>query len=123
MKTEYEKITNLLGTTSDKAPRFITKKWVEVHDQSNEIYSTNKQIKFKTSLLQSDLCDYIDSYIVVKRNINVTDPGIASASFSLVFSLTTGIIKKLLSITTNKKKKHNKIVMLTKNKLNCIEIN
>ena len=38
--------------------------------------------------------------------------GIASASFTLIFSLTTGIIKKLLKVTTNKKKKHNKIVML-----------
>ena len=47
--------------------------------------------------------------------------GIASASFSLVFSLTTGIIKKLLKITRNKKKKHNKIVMLAKSKLNSIE--
>ena len=47
--------------------------------------------------------------------------GIASASFILVFSLTTGIIKKLLKVTRKKKKKHNKIVMLTKSKLNSIE--
>ena len=47
--------------------------------------------------------------------------GIASASFTLVFSLTTGIIKKVLKITRNKKKKHNKIVMLAKSKLNSIE--
>ena len=44
--------------------------------------------------------------------------GIASASFTLIFSLITGIIKKLLSIATNKKKKNNKILMLTKTKLN-----
>ena len=47
--------------------------------------------------------------------------GIASASFTLIFSLTTGIIKKLLSITRNKKKKHDKILMLAKSKLNSIE--
>ena len=47
--------------------------------------------------------------------------GIASASFTLVFSLTTGIIKKLLSITRNKKKKLNKILVLAKSKLNSIE--
>ena len=47
--------------------------------------------------------------------------GIASASFTLVFSLTTGIIKKLLSITRNKKKKLNKILALAKSKLNSIE--
>ena len=47
--------------------------------------------------------------------------GIASASFTLVFSLTTGIIKKLLSITRNKKKKLNKILVFAKSKLNSIE--
>ena len=47
--------------------------------------------------------------------------GIASASFTLIFSLTTGIIKKLLSITRNKKKRHEKILMLAKNKLDSIE--
>ena len=47
--------------------------------------------------------------------------GIASASFTLVFSLTTGIIKKLLKKTQSKKKKHNKIAMLAKSKLNSIE--
>ena len=69
---EYQKITNLLGNTSDKVPRFITKKWIEVYDQSGEIYSTNKQIRFKTSLLRSDLCDYSDAYIVVKGIITVS---------------------------------------------------
>ena len=47
--------------------------------------------------------------------------GIASASFNLIFSLTTGLIKKLLSITRNKKKKHDKILVLAKSKLNSIE--
>ena len=47
--------------------------------------------------------------------------GIASASFTLIFSLTAGIIKKLLSIKRYKKKKHNKILMLAKSKLNSIE--
>ena len=47
--------------------------------------------------------------------------GIASAIFTLIFSLTTGIVKKLLSITRNKKKKHDKIIMLAKSKLNSIE--
>ena len=47
--------------------------------------------------------------------------GIASASLTLIFSLTTGIIKKLLNITRNKKKKHNKILMLAKSKLDSTE--
>ena len=47
--------------------------------------------------------------------------GIVSSSFSLAFSISTGIIKKLLKTTRNKKKKHNKIVMLARSKLNSIE--
>ena len=68
---EYQKITNLLGNTSDKVPKFIIKKWIEVCDQSGETYNTNKQIRFKTSMLRSDLCDYSDAYIVVKGDITV----------------------------------------------------
>ena len=45
---------NLLDVTSDdNATRFNTKKWVVVDDQSGKIYNTNKQIRFKTSVLQS----------------------------------------------------------------------
>ena len=66
---EYQKITNLLGNIPDKVPRFITKKWIEVHDQSGETYNTNKQITFKTSMLRSDLCDFNDAYIVVVKGI------------------------------------------------------
>ena len=47
--------------------------------------------------------------------------GLASTSFSVVFSLTTEIIKKLLKITRKKNKKHNKIVILAKSKLNSYE--
>ena len=69
---EYQKITNLLGSTSDKIPRFITKKWIETHDQSGGAYNINKQIRFKTSMLTSDLCDYSDAYIVAKGIITVS---------------------------------------------------
>ena len=48
--------------------------------------------------------------------------GIASASLTLFFSLTTGIVKKLLNITRNKKKKHDKILLLAKSKLKSTEI-
>ena len=72
---EYQKITNLLGTTIDKIPRFITKKWVEVYDQSgssDDRYKPSKQIRFKKSMLGSDVCDYSESYIVVKGDITLT---------------------------------------------------
>ena len=47
--------------------------------------------------------------------------GIARASFTLIFTVTTGVVKKLLNITRKKKKKHNKIITLARNKLNIIE--
>ena len=77
--------------------------------------------------------DYIDKTLIVvsatSEGISIITftsvigipAGIASASFTFIFSLITGIIKKLLKITRNKKKKHNKIVMLAKSKLNSIE--
>ena len=72
---EYQKIKNLLGTTIDEIRRIITKKWVEVHDQSGSAdytYKPNKQIRFKISMLRSNLCDYYDAYIVVKGDIVLT---------------------------------------------------
>ena len=71
---EYQKITNLLGNIPDQVPRFITKKWIEVHDQSGTAenrYKPSKQIRFKTSMLRSNLCDYNDAYIFIKGDITV----------------------------------------------------
>ena len=73
IKMEYQEITNLLGNISDKVPRFVTKKWIEIHDQSGGTYNTNKQIRFKTSMLRSDLCDYSDAHVVVKGKIIFTN--------------------------------------------------
>ena len=65
---KFQKITNFLDITSDNKdlPRFVTKKWIEVYDQSEKNYSPNKEIRIKTSMLRSDLCDFSDTYIVVK---------------------------------------------------------
>ena len=71
---EYQKPTKLLGSTLDKVPRFITKKWIEVYNKSGETYNTNKQIRFKTPMIKSDLCYYSDAYILVKGKITVTNP-------------------------------------------------
>ena len=77
--------------------------------------------------------DYIDKVLIVLSatiggvsiisftSIIVAPVGIASARFTLIFSITTGIVKKLLNIARNKKKKHDKILMLAKSKLNSIE--
>ena len=78
-------------------------------------------------------CDYLDKSLIVlsatSGSISIasfatvigTAAGIASASLSLAFSLSTGFAKKLLKTTRNKKKKHNKIVTLARSKLNSIE--
>ena len=74
VKMEFQKIVSFLDTTSDDKdlPRFVTKKWIEVYDQSERNYNVNKEIRIKTSMLRSDLCDFSDAYIVVKGNITVT---------------------------------------------------
>ena len=72
--------------------------------------------------------DYTDKTLIVLSStsggisiISGIPAGVTSASLTLVFSLTTGIIKKLLKETRNKKKKHIKIIMPAKSKLNSIE--
>ena len=70
---EYQKITNLLSNMSDKVPRFITKKWIKIYNQSGGTYNTIKQIRFQTLMLRSDLCDYSDAYIVVEGRITVAN--------------------------------------------------
>ena len=77
--------------------------------------------------------DYIDKILIVLSATtsgvsiisftNTIDKsvGIVSASFTLIFSLTTGIVKKLLNMTINKKKKHDQLLMLAESKFNSIE--
>ena len=76
IKMEFQKIANFQDTTSDDkdSPRFVTKKWIEVNDQSGKIYNVIKEISIKTSMLRSDLCDFSDGYVVVKETNTVTDP-------------------------------------------------
>ena len=62
---EFSKINNLLGSAHDIVPRFITKKWIEVQNQSGNTYNTSKPIRFKTLMLRFDLCDYSDAYVWV----------------------------------------------------------
>ena len=74
IKMEFQKIASFLDITSDDQdlPKFVTKKWIEFYDQSGKNYNVNKEIRIKTSILRSDLCDYSDVYIAVNRNITVT---------------------------------------------------
>ena len=65
--------------------RFVTKKWIEVYDQSEKNDNVNKEIKTKTPMLRSDLCDFSDAYIFVKGNITVTNPNNAKRNKVVVF--------------------------------------
>ena len=65
---EYPKIINLLelDKTPNQQSKFRTKNWVKTNDDSCGTYNTNSQIKFKTLILRSSLCDDNDAYILVK---------------------------------------------------------
>ena len=68
---ERHKISKLLNNST--VSKFVITKWVEANDLSIGQYFAGKKIRFKTSMLRSNLCDYSDAYIVVKGRINVRD--------------------------------------------------
>ena len=70
---EYQKAANFLDNASNKPSKFRTRNWVEINDDVRGAYCPNKQIRFKTAMLRSSLCDYSDAYILVKGNITVNN--------------------------------------------------
>ena len=72
---EYQKIGNVIDDTSNQPSKFGTKNWVEINDESRGTYNVNNQIKFKTTMLKSSLCDYSDAYILVKGKIKIRGAG------------------------------------------------
>ena len=72
---EYQKIANLIDDTSNQPSKFRTKNWVEISDESRGAYNVNSQIKFKTAMLKSSLCDYSDACILVKVTITIARAG------------------------------------------------
>ena len=71
---EYQKIANLLNDESNQPSTFRTRTWVEINDESRGTYTCN-DIRFKTTMLRSNLCDYADAYILVKGTIIITATG------------------------------------------------
>ena len=69
---EYQKIINLIDNKSNQPFKFRTKNWVEINNEDRGTYNTNSQIKLRTSMLRSNLCDYSDAYILVSGAITVT---------------------------------------------------
>ena len=77
---EYQKIANLVDDTSNQPSKFRTKDWVEMNNESIGAYNVNSQIKFKTTMSKSNLCDYSDAYILVKGTITIRETGADAAA-------------------------------------------
>ena len=78
---EYQKITNLIDdNTLNQPSKFRTRNWIEINDESRGVYNVNSQIKFKTTMLKSSLCDYSDAYILVKGTISVNNTAALGAA-------------------------------------------
>ena len=77
----------MLDTTSDDKDllRFVTKKRIELYDQSGIDYRVNKEIRIETTMLRSELWDFSDAYIVVKGTATVTDPDDGKRNKSIAF--------------------------------------
>ena len=63
----------MLDNVSNQQPKFKTKNWVKINDESRGGCNTNSQIKFKTAILKFSLCDYSDAYILVKGTTTVNN--------------------------------------------------
>ena len=76
---EYQKTKDLLDGASNQPSKFRKNNLVEINDESRGTYNVNIQIKFKTTMLKSSLCDYSDAYILVEGTITVNNPAAAGA--------------------------------------------
>ena len=76
----YQKVINWLDETTDQPFRFRAKIWVEINDKSKGEYK-NSDIRFKTSMIRSNVCDYSDAYKFVKATITVLNT--AAAGFAV----------------------------------------
>ena len=65
----------MLDNASNQRSNFRTKNWVEINDESRGGYTTDSDIKFKTTMVRSSLCDYADPYILAKGTIAITSAG------------------------------------------------
>ena len=77
----YQKIANLIDDDASNQPsKFRTRNWVEINDESRGAYNVNSQIKFKTTMLKSSLCDYSDAFILLKGTITIDGRGADDAA-------------------------------------------
>ena len=97
---EYQKIANLIDDTSNQPSKFRTKNWAEINYESRGTYNVNSQIKFKTTMLKSSLCDYSDAYILVKGTITINGVG-ADAAARQADERNKGVAFKNCALFTN----------------------
>ena len=84
---------------SNQLPKFRTKIWVEINDESKESYSSDSNIRFKTTMRRSNLCDYADTYILVKGTITITGAGADDPAKQLEERNNSVIFKNCVQIT------------------------
>ena len=94
---EYQKIINLLDDTTNEPSRFRTRNWVEINDESRRKYDKSN-IKFKTSMIRSNLWDYSDAYIYAKGTVAVANTARAGLA---VNSANYKVILKSCTSSTN----------------------
>ena len=76
---EYQKIGNLIDDASNGPSKFKAKNRIEINDESRGTYNVNSQIKFKTTMLKSSLCDCSDAYILAKGTVTVNNTAATDA--------------------------------------------
>ena len=122
---EYQKIANLLDDGTNKTSKFKTKNWVEKNDESRGTYDVGCQIKFKTTMLKSSLCDYSDACIYVKGTIIVNNTAAADADANntnkKVISKNCAPFTKCISEVNNTNLDHRKDIDIVMPMYNLIE--
>ena len=140
LSKEYLKMNNIIKLT-DKAGLSSSERTANKYrlDEINKIrYYFNNEIKERKDIIKK-LNEYLVSFdylhkifialsasfgtlsIASYASVVGTPEGIAGSSLTLIFTIGTGISKSLLNVTKKRKKKHNKIIVLAKNKLNMID--
>ena len=87
---EYEKIINVLDNIANQSPKYVnrmryqptkfgTKNWIKINDDLRGFYNKNSLIKFRIATIKTSLCDYSDTYVLVKRTITIIGAGADAA--------------------------------------------
>ena len=88
-----------MDNTSDQPTKFRTRNCIEINDKARKTYNTNSEIKFKTSIIKSSLCDYSDAYILVSGTITFVGSGADDAAGAADRNNKQAIYKKCAPFT------------------------